>query len=647
MQEKTVASVLAHRLSHSAKPPVRILPQRGIRMSKAACRENESGVTGSESGSADSGLRRILKGAAGYQDLLERYLFPVLLAVWPLWGTFSGIDVTDAGYSLGNYLTLKDGMWFFATFLANKVGAFLTLLPGGAGLLAMNVKTALFVSAAALASYYTLQRMIPGWMVFLGEMLAESLFWCPTVILYNVLSYVLLTFACLCLFRAVNGVPRRRGWYAAAGALLGINVFVRFSNALQVVLILAVWMEEYWSERKAGEVRRDTGACLLGYAAGAGAVLCWISLEYGFRTWLSAIMELFGIGGDYTFTDMLTTTLDAYGSALRWMLIMAACVIAGMFFFAMPVLRGNRGIKRLLYLAGILVLFRFYWGHGVFTTNYRDYWCMFTLAMMFVILGIVLDAVGIAGGFGATTDERFLAAMSLLLILLLPFGSNNYTFPILLDLFLIAPFALWMFRRIWQEFRRREVHFPWRCMTMALILALMVQGTLFHGFYSFRDGTDGRARTAQADLPRTKGMRTTPENAADLVGAYTFLRENGLTDRKLISYGDAPGLGYLFEMEPGLSTSWPDLASFPEETFRKEMTELGGIALAGHLEKLPVVILHTDADHAYTDEELAALRGGRQEERKAVILWNYLEECGYKTAYQSEHYIIKVAPECD
>ena len=116
-------------------------------------------------------------------------------------------------------------------------------------------------------------------MVFLGELLAESVFWCPTVILYNVLSYVFLTFACLCLFRAVNGVPRKRIWYVAAGVFLGINVFVRFSNALQAVLILAVWLEGMWSSRSRRNVLRDTGACVLGYAAGAGGMLAWISLE--------------------------------------------------------------------------------------------------------------------------------------------------------------------------------------------------------------------------------------------------------------------------------------------------------------------------------------------------------------------------------
>lgn len=591
----------------------------------------------------DLWIRSFLKKAGTFQKPLEKYLFPLVLVLWPLWGTWSGIDITDAGYSLGNYGQLQGGMWFFATFLANKAGAFLMLLPGGSGLLAMNIKTALLLSLTALAAYHTLQRMMPGWMVFLGEMIALSLFWCPTVILYNVLSYVFLTLACLCLFRAVSGIPRKRIWYAAAGVFLGINVFVRFSNALQAVLILAVWLEEFWSGRSKKDAGKDTAACLLGYAAGAGSILGWIAAQYGLDTYLSSILELFGIGGDYTFGEMLQTTLDAYGSALRWMLIMGACVIAGMFFFAMPVLRDRKWVKRFLYLAGIPVLLRFYWGRGAFTTNYRDYWCMFTFAMMFVLLTMALNLVGIFGGFHATTDERFLSVLSLLLILLLPFGSNNYTFPILLDLFVIAPFSLWMFRRIWQEFRRKERHFPWQSMAIALICVLLVQGTLFHAMYSFRDGTDGTPRTALAEnLPRAKGMRTTGENAQTLEEVYAYLEKENLTGKKLISYGDAPGLGYLFDMEPGLSTSWPDLASFPEETFSKEMQELSGVALSGHTESLPVVILHTDADHDYTEEALAALRGGRQEERKAVLLRDFLEESGYETGYQNDRYIVKI-----
>lgn len=627
-----------------------------------------------------SKLQKFLRSVARLQAPLERHVFPVFLFLWPLWGTWQGVDVSDAGYSLANYEWLSEGMWYYATFLANKAGSLLMLLPGGSGLWAMNVKCALLLSLTALAAYYNLQRLMPGWMVFLGELLAISVFWCPAVILYNTLSYVFLTLACLCLFRAESGIPRVRGWYVAAGVFLGLNVFVRFSNLLQVVLILAVWLEELWSRRSLKKAARDTGCCILGYAAGAAAGYVWTAAEGGLWAWPEAITELFGIGGDYTFGEMLRTTLDAYETAIWWMLIMAACVIVGMFFYAMPVLRRHRFWKHLIYLAGVAALFRLYWGRGAFTTNYQDYWCMFNLVMMFLILTVFLDVVGACGGFGATTDERFLSLLSLLLILLLPFGSNNYTFPILLDLFVIAPFSLWMFRRIWQEFRRREVHFPLQSMAMVLIAVTLVQGGLFHMNYSFRDGTDGTKRSAVVEnVPAAKGMHTTPQNAKELEGMYAYLAGNALTERALLTYGDIPGLSYLFGMEPALSTAWADLASYQEDLFQKEVTELSGAALAGHEDTLPVVIIRHDADHAYSEVDLKGLllrllkwnamteagveveaagalesaenagldqsgddRIGTQEERKAAHLEQYLEEAGYQTCYESEHYMVKI-----
>ena len=591
----------------------------------------------------ESQLHKFLRKIAPFQRPLERYVFPVILALWPLWGVWSGVDITDSTYSLGNYVEIEEGMWFFSTFLANKIGAFLMWLPGGGGMLAMNIKTALLLSVTALACYYCLQRLMPGWMIFLGEILAVSLFWCPTVILYNTLSYVILTFACLFLFRAVSGIPRRRLYYAIAGVLLGINLFVRFSNALQVVLILAVWLEEWWSHRKPAEAVKDTGACIGGYACGAGVIVLWISAEYGLINYIEGILELFGIDGGYTFGEMLTSTWDAYEAVFVWLLIMGACVIAGVVFFMMPLLREHRWVKRAMYGIGILILFRFFWGRGVFTVVYTDYWCMFNWAMMLLIVIIAQDVMGIFGGYGTTTDERFLAAMSLILILILPFGSNNYTFPILLDLFVIAPFALWMFRRVWQEARRDEKQFPWYAMTAALIAATFVQGALFHVNYSFRDGTDGTARdTVVSSVPNAKGMYTTAENADELDALYGFLSENDLTDRTLLTFGDAPGLSYLFDMECAISTTWPDLESYDEETFEKELTDLGGLAFTTHREQLPVIIMLVDESHPYDDDSLAALNGGDQEDRKALILRTLLEEGGYETAFAVGDYLVKL-----
>lgn len=578
-----------------------------------------------------------------YQRPLEKYVFPVLLVLWPLFNVWSGVDITDSTYSLGNYEGMEEGMWFFSTFLANKTGSVLMILPGGKSLLAMNIKTSLLLSVIALACYYVLQRLMPGWMIFLGEVLAISLFWCPSVILYNVLSYVFLTAACLCLFLAVNEIPRKRRYYLLAGVFLGINLFVRFSNALQVLLIVAVWAEEVWSRRKKNDILRDTFSCIGGYCLGAGGIFVWISLEYGAKTYIEAIMQLFHVDGGYTFAEMFSSTWNAYAAVIPWMLIMACCVIAGVIFFMMPLLRRYSWLKKLLYCIGILILFRFYYSRGVFTVNYSDYWCMFNWAMMFLVFVLILDLIGICGAFHATTDERFLSLVSFILILILPFGSNNYTFPILLDLFVIAPFAFWMFRRIWQETRRSRLQFPWFAMAAALIAALMVQGTFFHLQFSFRDGTDGTIRdTVVESVPRAKGMMTTQKSAQELDALYEFLEEENLTEYTILTFGDAPGLGYLFDMDCAIDTTWPDLDSYSEESFEKELADLGGLAFAGHAEQMPVVILRVDEDHPYGDEALAELKGGTAEDRKAILLRTFLEEGDYETVATIGDFLVKV-----
>ena len=51
--------------------------------------------------------------------------------------------------------------------------------------------------------------------------------------------------------------------------------------------------------------------------------------------------------------------------------------------------------------------------------------------------------------------------MTLLLILITPIGSNNYTFPLVNNLFLIAPVTLWLLRRLIQRAGDGQLHFAW------------------------------------------------------------------------------------------------------------------------------------------------------------------------------------------
>ena len=103
--------------------------------------------------------------------MMENFLFPLLLILYPLIGIRQGIDVSDTTYSLANfqYFTSMEGTWIVATFLANVAGRCLMALPFGGTLMGMYFYTALIQSGLAVAVYCALKRKMPAFLVFLGE----------------------------------------------------------------------------------------------------------------------------------------------------------------------------------------------------------------------------------------------------------------------------------------------------------------------------------------------------------------------------------------------------------------------------------------------------------------------------------------------
>ena len=117
--------------------------------------------------------------------ILEKFIFPCLLLIYPLLWVNQGIDVSDPMYSLTNFRFFPElkGSWAIATYLANVAGWLLMKLPFGGTLLGISFYTRLVISAMALLSYYFLKGKMPAWVVFTGEIIAISFCWCPTTIL--------------------------------------------------------------------------------------------------------------------------------------------------------------------------------------------------------------------------------------------------------------------------------------------------------------------------------------------------------------------------------------------------------------------------------------------------------------------------------
>ena len=517
-----------------------------------------------------------------YYNCISKWIFPIILLVYPLIKIYQGVDVSDSTYSLGNYLFFErlEGTWVISTYLSNVVGWLLTKLPFGTTLLGMNLYTGLIVSGLTIGLYFLFRKWMPDWIVFAGEFIAIGFLWIPTGILYNYLTYVFFALGAVLLYKGL--VEEKKQMLVMAGVLLGLNVWVRIPNLAEMALIVCVWYYCYLQKETVHMAFKKTGHCVAGYAIGVAVPLVMILIQYGFSGIVEMVQGLSQIqSGDesYSIFAMIKMTLHAYIRTGKWVGFIVTGIVLGfgMFFVKRE---SHISLKKFVYLAGIAVLLRFFWGRGMFSFRYyEDYSSMYEWGMIGLYLALI------ACGYlflakGVSESERLWGMVLLVVICITPLGSNNYTYQNINNLFVVAPvtiyaFVKWFRRRYPAD--RRILQFPWKSMVAVLALMILVQSIGFHMNFVFRDGMDGTPRDTKVTSPASvAGMITTQKNAEELGGLLTFLENEKAqkSDIEAIFYGDCPGLPYLSRIPSAIGNSWPDLDSNPIAWMEEELMEL-------------------------------------------------------------------------
>ena len=589
--------------------------------------------------------------------ILNYIIFPLILLFVPLFRCNIGVDVTDTGYSLGSFIYQGEQMgeeWVrFATYLATVIGSFFARLPFGDTMLGMNIYTGLFVSVTALISYFFLQKKIPGWIAFAGEFLAICLCWCPTVILYNYVTYFLFTVMVILLYQGIFKEKKR--YFILAGVVLGLNVMTRFPNITHAALIVSVWYAGWLRKDKLIKVLQDTLWCLLGFLIGFGGVLLTIVCTYGAGSYLQMLQSLFGGNGGvegHSLGDMLWSIVDAYFVGGKWFLFVILVVLGGIVLFAIKK-EQFIWIKRVLYFAVIAVLVRFFYGRGMFNFRYYAYESMFQWVVLFLIIAMVSTVIQMSRK-EVPQEQKILASMLLLLILVTPLGSDNYLYPNINNLFLVAPVVLyWLVGYICEGqkqmfFVKAKVilsTFPIRAMLGALLLIVFIQSIGFGFTFVFRDGMLGEKRDTQITQNQVlKGMITNAENAEALEGITEYCETQGLTGKQIILYGDIPALSCFLKMPTAISTSWTDLDSYTVATMQKDMQKIEQNMQISEADR-PVIIVSVGFD-AWLTEDAEAMNWFNvsaeeyKEDAKAALIKEFITKYQYQETYLNNKFVV-------
>ncbi len=566
-----------------------------------------------------------------YYNFITKGLFPILLLVYPLVKINQGIDVSDSTYSLGNYLFFEqmEGAWVISTYLSNVAGWILTRLPLGTTLLGMNLYTCLGIGILTVVLYFLMSRWMPDWIVFIGEMIAINFLWIPTGILYNYLTYAFFALGAICLYKGL--VEEKNDMLILAGVLLGMNVWVRIPNLAEMALIVCVWFYCYEQRehiRNKQEMlfkvmAQKTAFCILGYGIGIAVPSVMILLQYGLEgvtdtiRWLSSIQ---GTDDSYSLFSMFMATIKAYVRSFKWYSFVIAGVAMGLAIFVVKKDKYVQG-KKILYLLGIGILLRFFWGRGMFSFRYyEDYSSMYEWGM----IGLGLALIAIAYLFvakGVSKDEKLWGMICLVVLFVTPLGSNNYTYQNLNNLFLVAPITLYAFVK-W--FRRkyapekRVFLFPPKAMLVVLGSMILLQSTGFHFNFVFRDGMDGTPRnTVVTGFPVVAQMRTTQKNAEELSGLLSHMQQD--VSETAVYFGNCPGLSFILQKPSAIDSTWPDLDSNSVEWFEDSLAKL---------DENPIVIVRKI--EATSDLFM----------EKEEVLRDFMNTKHYEVGYENNGYIV-------
>ncbi|MDE6664096.1 MAG: hypothetical protein K2K46_12265 [Lachnospiraceae bacterium] len=587
-----------------------------------------------------------------FQGHMENGIFIIILAFYPLIKINQGLDVADTAYSLTNfqYFPTADGTWMVATYLANVLGYLFMQFPKGDTLIGMYFYTGMILSATALIFYFELRKKIPAAIVFVGEIIALGLCWCPTTILYNYLTYLLMDVGILLLYKGICTDKQKYVRYLLlAGICLGANVTVRMPNVVQAAFILALWYAEWLKKEKVNKCIKDTFICIAGYLIGFGVPFVAICVKYGIDAYPKMVQSMFAMTDkavDYKPVSMLTGMFGDYLKGLYWLIFAGICLVFlyAVYFLGKKAAPGKgETLFGLLCIATCCILIRFYWGKGMFTFDYlcHDYRSIYHWAVFFLIVALGC-AVYLLVSKKYNAEDKALALLIIIQIFVTPLGSNNWLFPIINNLFIAAPFTLWLCGGWLVKSGSRSCHFPWKTMLVSLIVMVLIQSIGFHFKFAFNDGVWGEKRdTLATEIPKCRGIYTTRDNAELLTELVKYAEENDFSGQEVILYGELPGLSYLFDMPTAISTSWPDLDSYALGQFVQDMEAVKN----NMAESRPKVIVAAPIS-AYKSEDAQAYKWfGVDEEayradEKLSVLLQFLDDYGYKETFCNMKYAI-------
>jgi hypothetical protein len=603
----------------------------------------------------------------------------VLMAAYPVLLIVQGIDFTDMGFNLTNqWLIFRDPTSYqqgYLFYLSNLLGGLWLSLTLPMGLFTIKLGWVLVLYLTLLLCYLVLRRIGPtsGSIPGLATGLLLALVWNTklgtTWLSYNDLSALCNVAATLLLLMGLTGEGGRLT--AAAGATVAVAVFVRFPNVLSLALVAGIPVYAHASAKSLSWVLRHSLFLLAGFVVAAGVILAAMALVGHVEIYWMRLLQVLSAAADdpgyaYSSANLVQLLIRDYrlmgvslGLSLPFLLFTTwalprqwywqlACVISCLAILSVIVLPGAP--RLLAYSAAIVTVVACVLSFvlmGRRAPGERARGLLFTLgsilaALVFVdfvhkystwvVPGLLYLALGYRLWASEAAVEKLIAALSLIVLVVSPLGSDNGLINAVYGMWLAIPFAVMIaFERI-----QALVQVPFY-QRPSLALAIIVLGAIpmvaLDSAYvsTYRDSADRSLMNSSIDSPFFRGVLTTPERAQVVEELMVELPTHVERGDDLLIHGDCTLVHLLTDTRPVLGTTWNGAYTPMEFAERLGELEQGGT-------RWPVVLLSKGS--CRNRDWPKAFSAWETERVKRHVLTEYLARRQYRLLWENSFFEI-------
>lgn len=595
------------------------------------------------------------------------------IVIWPLINTVWGIDIADTGlhvFGFQNLFSMPEKV-SFTTFLTALAGNLWLRVFGDLGIWGLNLFE-VFIEWATIGLLYPILRRHIGKNRALAGLLLAII--CAGTY-FNVMNYHQFSMFVLALIIAPlywAMVKDSLALSAVAGLALGMGIFARLPNVVNMALAVAVIFWAVVEKKGIGFVLKHWALEILGVVA--GAVICvgilkltgvWERMLYS----VGYLGDLSQSDGSYNVVAMAVTflreNLKAISFAGGWLLWTAVGAAALEAWAARPQNKADEPAHRRA-MRYILSAFALAVSVLVLYIAYREVLRTITfpqmLATTYLLLGLQYVACFVVmckAVFEKDAAKRPLALVAFIAILyppLMTLGSNVGIKHSLMGMWLSFPILI-HFAAEGIEAARKNAH-KWlgrisagdariggRMSAHALTASLLVLIVMtLHLGYVINNFDDYRRQNLRytVDNPKLKGLYTTQAQADTMNGILSAIQTYQQQEDTLLMYGNFMLLHYLTDLPPYLDRPWITVSAYQGTQFVKdfEARNLSGAAQPLIVECMINTYGGFDMNNYYTQRVQMDTAEKRTGQWRAIL--DFTRTNRYITVYSDAYFTLRV-----